>query len=79
LADKLYLFTSNKIIGGDGIPLFDSLGVTNISDCITCRHVDTKRFEEDMLNVYKLTDYKKYVIELTQQHKNRCEYRCSQG
>lgn len=79
LTDRIYLFTSNKIIGGDGIPLFGSLGVTDIGGCITCRHVDTKRFEEDMLNVYKLTDYKKYVIELTQQHKNRCTFRCSQG
>lgn len=79
LTDKIYIFTSNKIIGGDGVPLFGSLGVTNIADCITCRHIDTKRFEEDMLNVYKLTDYKKYVIELTQQHKNRCASRCSQG
>ncbi|MEF3254925.1 MAG: RibD family protein, partial [Deferribacterales bacterium] len=78
LVDKIYIFTANKIIGGDGISIFDSLNVKKVSDAYHCRLVDTKRFEDDTLNIYKLTDYKKSILDLTEKYRNRCKFKCSQ-
>lgn len=79
LVDKLYLFTANKIIGGDGIPLFGSIGVRNMQDAVKCHLVDSKKFEDDTLNVYKFSDYRKNILELTEKYRNRCKIVCSQG
>lgn len=79
LVDKLYLFTANKIIGGDGIPLFGSIGVSSMKDAVTCSLVDSKRFENDTLNIYKFSDYRKNVLDLTEKYRNRCKIVCSQG
>ncbi|MCX8084155.1 MAG: bifunctional diaminohydroxyphosphoribosylaminopyrimidine deaminase/5-amino-6-(5-phosphoribosylamino)uracil reductase RibD [Calditerrivibrio sp.] len=78
LADKLYHFIAPKVIGGDGISMFDTLGIENIEGAISCSLLYTKRFEEDILNVYKFYDYTKHTLELTEKVRNRCKHKCSQ-
>lgn len=79
LADRFYHFISPKIIGGDGVPLFGSLNREKVQDAYRCTLVDNKRFEDDILHVYKFHDYTKHVLDLTERHRNRCKYGCSQG
>jgi len=79
LADKFYHFISPRIIGGDGIPLFGALDCKKIENSFKCRLVDTKKFEDDLLHIYKFNDYTKHVLELTERHRNRCKFGCSQG
>jgi diaminohydroxyphosphoribosylaminopyrimidine deaminase/5-amino-6-(5-phosphoribosylamino)uracil reductase len=48
LVDKIYYFLSPKILG-KGLPSFDDLGIKEISDSITLRDCEIKRFKNDLL------------------------------
>lgn len=79
LVDRFYHFISPKVIGGDGVPLFGDLNCEKIEDAYKCKLTDTKRFEEDILHIYKFNDYTNHVLQLTEKFRNRCKYGCSQG
>ncbi|MCJ7578607.1 MAG: dihydrofolate reductase family protein, partial [candidate division Zixibacteria bacterium] len=48
LVDKIYYFLSPKILG-KGLDSFDDLGIKEISDSITLRDCEIKRFNNDLL------------------------------
>lgn len=50
LVDEIVLFRSNKIIGGDGISMFDDFGYEDIADAIdSFKRVSVKQFDEDLV------------------------------
>ena len=49
LADKLVLFISPKLIGGDGLPAIGPLGVRRIEDCPVIKKPGIKKLGQDIL------------------------------
>ncbi|MBI5238805.1 MAG: bifunctional diaminohydroxyphosphoribosylaminopyrimidine deaminase/5-amino-6-(5-phosphoribosylamino)uracil reductase RibD [Deltaproteobacteria bacterium] len=49
LADKLVLFISPKLIGGDGLPAIGLLGVRRIDDCPVIKNLRIKRLGQDIM------------------------------
>lgn len=71
-ADKAYVFTAGKIIGGDGIDSLKSLNVNNINECITFEDLNVTKLRNDFLFTGKFKDYAKQIINLTKKVRERC-------
>ncbi|PHQ70332.1 MAG: bifunctional diaminohydroxyphosphoribosylaminopyrimidine deaminase/5-amino-6-(5-phosphoribosylamino)uracil reductase, partial [Sneathiella sp.] len=54
LADRLMWFRANKIIGGDGIPALQSIGLKQLDDAPEIRLIEERRLGEDLLESYFL-------------------------
>lgn len=54
LADRLMWFRANKIIGGDGIPALQSIGLKHLDDAPEIRLLEERRLGEDLLESYFL-------------------------
>jgi len=54
LADRLMWFRANKIIGGDGIPALQSIGLTHLDEAPEIRLIEERRLGEDLLENYFL-------------------------
>ncbi|MCR9214913.1 MAG: bifunctional diaminohydroxyphosphoribosylaminopyrimidine deaminase/5-amino-6-(5-phosphoribosylamino)uracil reductase RibD [Proteobacteria bacterium] len=54
LADRLMWFRANKIIGGDGIPVLQSIGLKQLDDAPEIRLLEERRLGEDLLESYFL-------------------------
>lgn len=52
LVDEIIIFRSNKIIGGDGISMFDNLGINNVKAAINnFKRVKIKEFGNDIVEI----------------------------
>jgi len=52
-ADKIILFYAPKLVGGDGVDMFSSLGVVNMVDSLSLKDINIKKFgNEFMLEAY---------------------------
>ena len=69
--DKLNIFIAPKILG-DGVASFGGIKFNSIDECIKFYDYEYKFIEKDLLISASLTDYKKYVLELTEKVRNRC-------
>jgi len=49
LADQAIFFVAPILLGGDGVPVLDSLGVMKVQDAPRLRNVKTRRFGDDIL------------------------------
>jgi len=54
LVDRVYWFRAAKIIGGDGIPALQSIGLDAVADAPVLDLVETRRLGEDHLESYLL-------------------------
>jgi diaminohydroxyphosphoribosylaminopyrimidine deaminase / 5-amino-6-(5-phosphoribosylamino)uracil reductase len=54
LADRLMWFRANKIIGGDGIPALQSIGLRDLDAAPEIRLLEERRLGEDLLESYFL-------------------------
>jgi len=54
LADRLMWFRANRIIGGDGIPALQSIGLRQLDDAPEIRLIEERRLGEDLLESYFL-------------------------
>ncbi|MEH6474056.1 MAG: bifunctional diaminohydroxyphosphoribosylaminopyrimidine deaminase/5-amino-6-(5-phosphoribosylamino)uracil reductase RibD [Sneathiella sp.] len=54
LADQLYWFRAAKIIGGDGISVLQSIGLTEVHKAPALKLVETRRLGEDQMENYLL-------------------------
>jgi len=54
LADRFYWFRAAKVIGGDGISVLQSIGLTEVADAPELKLVETRRLGEDQLECYLL-------------------------
>ncbi|WP_256470212.1 bifunctional diaminohydroxyphosphoribosylaminopyrimidine deaminase/5-amino-6-(5-phosphoribosylamino)uracil reductase RibD [Sneathiella marina] len=54
LADRLMWFRANKIIGGDGIPALQSIGLRELDAAPEIRLIEERRLGEDLLESYFL-------------------------
>ncbi|MBL4666651.1 MAG: bifunctional diaminohydroxyphosphoribosylaminopyrimidine deaminase/5-amino-6-(5-phosphoribosylamino)uracil reductase RibD, partial [Sneathiella sp.] len=54
LVDQLYWFRAAKIIGGDGISVLQSIGLTEVAKAPALKLVETRRLGEDQLECYLL-------------------------
>lgn len=54
LINKIYWFRAPILIGGDGKRAFESLGVKNLSDTIKMKLLDSKKFDDDILETYEI-------------------------
>ncbi len=49
VVDRLLLFLAPKLIGGDGKPVLESLGIQKMADTIVLENLKVRRFSEDVL------------------------------
>lgn len=49
LVDRLSVFTAPKLLGGNGVPVFHDLWVTDIGSALTLEHASLEVLEEDIL------------------------------
>jgi diaminohydroxyphosphoribosylaminopyrimidine deaminase/5-amino-6-(5-phosphoribosylamino)uracil reductase len=54
LADRLMWFRAGRIIGGDGIPALESIGLERISEAPALRLIEERRLGDDLLESYFL-------------------------
>ncbi len=50
VVDRIYFFYAPKILGGsDGTPMIGGKGALRIEDCLTIKHIELHRFDDDIL------------------------------
>lgn len=54
LADRLMWFRASRIIGGDGIPVLQSIGLRQLADAPEIQLIEERRLGEDLLESYFL-------------------------
>jgi len=54
LVDQIYWFRASKIIGGDGIPALQSIGLTDVSDAPKLDLVERRQLGDDHVEKYIL-------------------------
>ncbi|WP_206378248.1 bifunctional diaminohydroxyphosphoribosylaminopyrimidine deaminase/5-amino-6-(5-phosphoribosylamino)uracil reductase RibD [Sneathiella limimaris] len=54
LVDQIYWFRASKLIGGDGIPAMQSIGLTEIAEAPLLDQIDSRQVGEDQVETYIL-------------------------
>lgn len=72
MADRIYIFTAGKIIGGSGVNAIGDLNIRNIENSIKLPDFNVTKLKDDFLFTGKFQDYTKDVVELTREIGNKC-------
>lgn len=54
MIDKIYWFRAPKIIGGDGINVFEALGFNDMKQIIELKRIGLEEYDQDLLEIYKI-------------------------
>ncbi|WP_022849768.1 bifunctional diaminohydroxyphosphoribosylaminopyrimidine deaminase/5-amino-6-(5-phosphoribosylamino)uracil reductase RibD [Limisalsivibrio acetivorans] len=73
LIDRGNFFIALKVMGGrDAVTCIGGEGISSVADAYPMIDPEIKRFGEDLLVHGRFTDYRKYVLDLTEKLRNRC-------